>query len=169
MSSEMVKTAYGQQRRDFRESFRSGNPFLYALCLIGVGVLRFVKSRVKGVEVAAVQMLLNRAESFAETLEMNNFTFPKEADGVADFRVFDDTEDVVVGGAGFLFRRQILEQIRNRISLGLEFTGIERYAACCLRPDTGGVVDIVGAEAGGFDLFRGQIPGQLVDDGCHDF
>lgn len=140
-----------------------------ALGRIGAAALRVIKGRIKSVEVAAVQMLLNRAESFAETLEMNDFTFPKEADRVADFRVFDDTEDVVVGGAGFLFRRQILEQIRNRISLGLEFTGVERYAACCLRPDAGSVVDIVGAEAGGFDLFRGQIPGQLVDDGCHDF
>lgn len=114
-------------------------------------------------------MILHIPKGFAEPLEVDDLTFSQETDGIADLRVFDYTEDIVVGGAGFLFCRQVLKQICDRISLGLEFTGIERHTACRLRPDTGGVVDIVGAEAGGLDLFRGQIPGQLVDDGCHDF
>lgn len=73
------------------------------------GILGFIESRVERIEVAAVQMLLNHTESFAKPLEMNDFTFSKETDGVADFRIFDDTEDIVIGRAGFLLCCQILK------------------------------------------------------------
>ena len=47
---------------------------------------------------------------FTETLEMNNLPCPQETDRVGHFwHVFDDAEDVVVGGTGFLFGRQIFE------------------------------------------------------------
>ncbi len=82
---------------------------LAGVCLRGLGGLRFVKSRVERIEIAAVQMLLNRAEGFTKPLEMDDLTFPEEADGITDFRVFDDAEDIVVGGAGFLFCCQILK------------------------------------------------------------
>lgn len=39
-------------------------------------------------------------------------------------------------------------------------------AAGGLRPDANGVIDEVGCEAGIFDLFDGEIPGELVDDGA---
>lgn len=76
---------------------------LAGVCLRGLGGLRFVKSRVERIEVAAVQMFLDGAEGFTKPLEMDDLTFPEEANGIADFRVFDDAEDIVVGGAGFLF------------------------------------------------------------------
>ena len=34
---------------------------------------------------------------------MHDFTFPKEFNRVADFRVFDETQDIVIGGACLLF------------------------------------------------------------------
>lgn len=113
-------------------------------------------------------MILHVPEGFAESLEVDDLTLSQEADRIADFRVFDHTEDVLIGGAGFLLCRQVLEQIRDGIALGLEFTGVEGNAAGCLRPDTGSVVDIVGSEAGGLDLLRSQVSGQLMDDGGHD-
>ena len=64
---------------------------LYVLCGY------FVKCRVKGIEVAAVQMVLNVPEGFTKALEVNDFPFPQEADGIADIVVFDHAEDVVVG------------------------------------------------------------------------
>ena len=99
---------------------------------------------------------------------MDDFPGTQEFYGFADITVMYQTQDVVIGGAGFLFRSHILKQIRNGVALGLEFTGVEGNAAGCLRPDTGSVVDIVGSEAGGLDLLRSQVSGQLMDDGGHD-
>lgn len=62
-----------------------------------------VKAGVKGIEVLKVQFFLHGTEGFSETLEMHNFSFSQEADGVYNIRVFDDTEYVVVSGACFLF------------------------------------------------------------------
>ena len=44
---------------------------------------------------------------FAETLEMDDFPGPEELDDVADIRVVGETENVVVGYAGFLLRRHL--------------------------------------------------------------
>lgn len=60
---------------------------------------------------------------------------------------------------------KILKQIGNRIALGLEGGSRERIAGSRLRIDTGGVIDEVGFKAAFLDLFRGQIAGELVDDG----
>lgn len=114
-------------------------------------------------------MLLNHAQSFAEALEMHDFPRPKEADGVDDIGILCDAQDIVVGGAGLLFCSQILSKIRDGVAFGLEFTCVLRNPTGRLRPYGKGVVDIVGAKAGGLDLLRSQIAGQLVDDGCHHF
>lgn len=121
---------------------------LYVLCGY------FVKCRVKGIEVAAVQMVLNVPEGFTKALEVNDFPFPQEADGIADIVVFDHAEDVVVGGAGFLLCRQIFKKICDGIAFRLKFTGVKGDTACCLRPDTGGMINIVGAKAGFFYFLR---------------
>ena len=113
-------------------------------------------------------MLLNIPQGFAETLEVDDLPFPQKTDWVAHFRVFYDSEDIVVGGAGFLLCCQILKQIGYGIALGLEFTGIKGNPACGLGPDAGGMINIVGAKARCLDLLRGEIPGKLMDDGCHD-
>ena len=62
-----------------------------------------VEFRIEGVEISAVQLLLHQPQAFAEPLVVDDLPFPQEADGVADFRVFHQTENVVVGGPGFLF------------------------------------------------------------------
>ena len=48
-------------------------------------------------------MILYITQGFTETLEMNHFPLSEEADRIADLRVFDDAEDVIVGAPGFLF------------------------------------------------------------------
>ena len=40
---------------------------------------------------------------FTEALEMHNFSLTKELNRFADIGFFNQTEDIVVGGAGFLF------------------------------------------------------------------
>ena len=62
-------------------------------------------------------------------------------------------------------RRQIFHEVGDWIAGGLEGGGGERHAACRLWPEAGGVVDVVIGKALFFDLLRGQISGELMDDG----
>ena len=68
-----------------------------------------VKRRVEGVEVPEIQLILGDAQGLAETLEVHDFPFSQIADRITYIRVFDDAEDVVVGGAGFLFWRDLVK------------------------------------------------------------
>lgn len=62
-----------------------------------------VKRRVEGIEVPCIQPVGGQAERFTEALVMHDFPCTQEFDRVADVGVVAHTEDVVVGGAGFLF------------------------------------------------------------------
>ena len=55
-----------------------------------------VEGRVESIEVLGIQMILGYPEGFAEPLEVDDLPFTEEPDGVTDFRVFDQPEDVVV-------------------------------------------------------------------------
>lgn len=129
---------------------------------------RRVKSRVKGLKVLAVHLLNGVPEGFTEPLEVDDLPLPEEADGVTDFRIVDGAQNVVVGGAGFLFRSQVFKQVRNGIPFALEFAGVKGDTACRLRSYTDGVVNVVGAEAGGLNLLHGEVAGQLPDNGGHN-
>ena len=100
---------------------------------------------------------------------MNHFPGAQEFKGFTYFRVFDDTDQVIIGGPGLLLRGQVLVKIRDGISLGLEFAGIERHAGCSGWPQGSGVVDIIRVKPSGFCLFRSQVLGQLIDNGADHF
>lgn len=93
-----------------------------------------VKRRVCGIEILGIQMVLDNAQSLAETLEVYYFTFTQVADGVADFRVFYQAENVFIGTSSFLFCCHVFCQVRDGVSFGLEFTGVKGNSPCCLRP-----------------------------------
>ncbi len=104
--------------------------------LLTAASLGNIKFRVEGIEVLGNQLLLHQPEAFAEPLEVYDFAFPEETDGIADLRILYQPEDVVVCGAGLLLCCQILKQIRNGISLGpelavrfdsLDFFALNRY------------------------------------------
>ena len=97
---------------------------------------------------------------------MDDLPLPQEADGRDDIGVIDETKDVIVGSAGFLLGGHVLAQVGDGITSGLHGGGGEGHAAGGLRPDANGVIDEVGCEAGIFDLFDGEIPGELVNDGA---
>ena len=124
------------------------------LLLLAAWPLSGIEGWVEGIEVAAVQMVLNITQGFPEPLEMDDLPLAQETDGITHIVVLDHAQDVVVGGAGLLLCRQVLEQIGNGVSFGLEFTGIKGNAARCLGPDSGGMVNIVRTEAGFLDLLR---------------
>ena len=69
---------------------------------IDTGTVR-IKGRIECIEVLAVQIILDNPERFAESLIMDNFPLSQITDDVADIRVFDQPENVVVSDPRFLF------------------------------------------------------------------
>lgn len=101
---------------------------------------------------------------------MHDFTLAQETDGVPYVRlVAAVTQDVVVRHTGFLLRREVFVNVRQGIARRCERIGVERFAARILGVDAGGMVDKIGVVASGFDLFRGQVACELVDDGADHF
>lgn len=96
---------------------------------------------------------------------MHDLPLPQKADGVDDVRIVHQTENIVVGGAGLLFRRHILAEVGDGVALGLEIIRGKGGPGSGHRIDAGGVVHKIIGKALGLDLLDGQIPGQLIDHG----
>ena len=80
-----------------------------------LGSRRLVKAGIEGIKVPAVQTFLEAAQGFTESLEMNDLPFPEEADGIAHIRLLHQTQDVVVGGAGFLLWGDLVSTTYTKI------------------------------------------------------
>ncbi len=128
-----------------------------------------IKVLIKCVEVFAIQLILNQAKAFAESLIVNQFALAQIFDRVAHIGVFYETEDVVVGQAGFLFCCQVLMKVCNGIPGGLDHAGTPWLAGSSLWPQTDGVVHVVRGEALLLQFLCGEVLGELVDDGTHNF
>ena len=113
-------------------------------------------------------MILNDPQGLTEPLEVDDLPLTKEADRIADLGILYQTENVVVGLAGLLFRRHGFVKVGDGIAGGLEFCCREWSTACCLRPDPGGVIHIIRSEALFLQLFGGETAGELMDDGGYD-
>ena len=74
-----------------------------------------IKFRVDGVEVLAVQILLDESERFTESLIMYDLAFSQETDRVEDVRVVAHADDVIIGGAGFLFWGDLVSTTYTKI------------------------------------------------------
>lgn len=61
-----------------------------------------VEGRVCEIDVFLVHFLLGQFDGFAEALEVYNFSFTQEADCIVDVRIVGQTENIVIGKAGFL-------------------------------------------------------------------
>ena len=96
--------------------YYQGTPVSYEICLV-ITVFAHIKAGIEGVEVLGIQLILSQTQSFAETLEMHDFALTQELDGFTDIRLFNQTQDIVIGAACFLFCCQILVQIGNDITL----------------------------------------------------
>ncbi len=121
-----------------------------------------IKFRITDVEVLRIESILQEPEGFAESLEMYNLALSQEADGIADFGIFDQAENVIVCGAGFLFCRHILEEIGDQVTFALELAGIEGNTAGRLWPDAYGVIHIVSFETAVFNLLHREVFGELM-------
>ena len=100
-----------KRKRD--RAARNGCPVLfYRMVLIIYRIFcppSWIKCRVKGIEILAVQLILYMPQGLSKALEMHNFPCPQIPDWIADFRIFYDAENVVVSAPGFLFGSEILE------------------------------------------------------------
>lgn len=71
------------------------------------------QSLVHLVEVLTVQLILERLESFTESLEVYHFSRPQEPDRIRNLRnIPHNPQDIVVGAPCFLFRSHALKHIR---------------------------------------------------------
>ena len=66
-----------------------------------------IERRVGGIEVFGIQMILDDTQTFTETLEMNDFTFPQITNGIADLRIFYKAKNIFIGAPCFLFRSHV--------------------------------------------------------------
>ena len=62
----------------------------------------FVKRRIKGVEIFAVEVLLRDAEGVAEALVVHNLTLTQILDGIAHIGIIAQTQNIIVGYTSFL-------------------------------------------------------------------
>lgn len=86
----------------------------------------FIKCGIAGIEIAGIKIILSYAQRFAETLEMNDFTFTKELDRVAYIRIVRKSKDVIIGCACFLLGSHILVQVGNYIAFALKISSGKR-------------------------------------------
>ena len=99
---------------------------------------------------------------FAEALVMDYLALSEEADRVADVRVVGETEDIVVGCAGFLLCGEVFVKVGYDVALRLEIGRGERSSRGGDRVDAGRMVNEVITEAAGFYLVDGESLCELI-------
>ena len=85
-----------------------------------LGFFLQIEGRVEGIEIFRIQVVLDHAEGFAETLEMDDFALTEEADGIGDVGIVGKAQDVVVDDARLLFGGQVLGDVGDGVALDLK-------------------------------------------------
>lgn len=75
---------------------------LYAKLFANVTIGALIEAWIEGIEVFAVQFILGDSKGLAEALEVHQLSLAQEFDGFTHIRLFDEAQDVVVGGTGLL-------------------------------------------------------------------
>ena len=75
--------------------------------IIGLAVIKF---RIKGIEILAVQSVLNNSQCFSEPLEMDNLSCSEELNRLYDIRVIYKSQYIVIGGSRLLLCGKVLRQ-----------------------------------------------------------
>ena len=118
--NRMLACKFGEHRDNSRNS---QSVFLVVIAVLFAAAV-LIESRVTCIEVLGVKVFLYHPECFAKTLEVYDLPGTQETNRIYNVRVFYDTKNVIVSGAGFLLCSHIFHKISNRIAFGLEFTGI---------------------------------------------
>ena len=116
------------------------------------------------IDILLVELFAQQLDSLAEALEMHDLALTEEADDVVHIRVVGKPQDVVVGQAGLLLCRQILDEIGHGVAGDGDAARAPRRAGGRLRIDARRMIGEVGREARFPLLLLRQIPCQLVND-----
>jgi len=100
---------------------------------------------------------------------VNHFSLAEEADDIVDIGIIGQTEDIVIGDAGFLLRGKILRQVGDHIAFHLNAGGTPWEAGSGSGINPGGVIDEIGGKIRHTDVLVGEVAGQLIDHGTHHF
>ena len=104
---------------------------------------------------------------FPETLEVNDLAFAKETNDIVHIGVIGETENVVIGDAGFLLGGQILREIGNHIAFDLHTGGTPGETGGGSGINAGGMIDEIGGKICHAGILVGEITGQLIDHGTN--
>lgn len=107
-------------------------------------------------------------EWFTKALEVDDLPLPQEADDIVYVGIVAETQDVIVGDPGLLFRGKVLGEVGNYVAGGLHAPRAPGKAGGGGGVDAGGMVHEVGGEGGVVaHLLVAQVPGELMDQGSH--
>ena len=113
--------------KKFRTKILLNQDFLYGICVFcvicektvlessGLAGITAVKSGIECIEVPGVQVILGNAQGFTEALVVDDLPGSEELDGFTDIRILDQAQNVVVGGAGFLFWGDLVSTTYTKI------------------------------------------------------
>ncbi len=129
-----------------------------------------VKCRIAGVKIPGVQIVLCYAQSFAESLKMNNFPFSQELYRITYIRIVSKPEDIVVGCTCLLLCCHVLSKVSYYIAFALKICRCKGNSRCCNRIYRSSVVYEIGVKAALFpfinlsflNLFYCQVSCKLV-------
>lgn len=76
----------------------------------------FVKRRVAGVEILAVELIGDESQALAKSLEVDDFSCTKEFDNIAYVGVIRKAEDIVVGLSRLLLCGKVFVKVGKRIA-----------------------------------------------------
>ena len=93
------------------------------VCIVASLFVSDVESRIVGIKISFVQVILYDPQGFSKTLIMHDFPLTQKSQGVPDIGVIGDANEVIIGGARLLFRGHVFVQIRDGIALGLKRAG----------------------------------------------
>lgn len=115
-----------------------------------------------------VEFLLDYAQGFAEALEVDHFALPEETQRIYDVRVVRHVDESFVCRPGFLFRREVFDEVGYRIALDADIRCGERHAVPVNGIDAPVVIGIVSAESFLLKDLRGNSLRELVyDSACY--
>ena len=114
-------------------------------------------------------MLLGSSEGIRKPLIMHDLALAKVLDGILDIGIVHQFQDIIVGGARLLLGRHILDEIGNRIALGLQIRRREGDASRRGGINTDRMIDKISIKALADDLIRRKMARQLGNDRADNF
>lgn len=116
-----------------------------------------------------VKVVSDQPQAFAETLIMNDLALTEIADWITDFRIFDQTQNIVVGQTRFLLCRHVFVHVSNRVARRLNHRCAPRLTGSGLWPKSNCMIYIIWCKPLLLQFFRREVFRQLVNNRADHF